>query len=114
MNSQLFLCPYCKLDLSLINSFTKNNINTQILFHTNCNERNHTNFIKEKFGRFHCTKEQCETHKENLSKYQFHLRFLGILVKCLHICKTLLVCLLRLYRCFLLLTITIFLFHHLL
>ena len=70
MNSQLFLCPYCKLDLSLINSFTKNNINTQILFHTNCNERNHTNFIKEKFGRFHCTKEQCETHKENLSKYQ--------------------------------------------
>ena len=70
MNSQLFLCPYCKLDLSLINCFNKKSIDTQILFHANCNERNHTNFIKEKLSHFHSTKEQCENHKGSLSKYQ--------------------------------------------
>lgn len=70
MNTQLFLCPYCTLDISLINSFTKKNINTQVLFHTNCNERNHTNFIKEKFKQFHLSKEHCDNHKENLAMYQ--------------------------------------------
>ena len=70
MNAQLFLCPYCTLDLSLINSFNKKAINTQILFHTNCNERNHTNFIKDKFKQFHLSREHCESHKENLARYQ--------------------------------------------
>lgn len=64
------MCPYCTLDLSLINSFNKKSINTQILFHTNCNERNHTNFIKDKFKQFHLSKEHCESHKENLARYQ--------------------------------------------
>lgn len=70
-NNQVIICPKCRINFSIINSFSNVSLSSQILVSLSCPNQSHVQCgVKNKNNSFYNTVQKCSIHKDKFYRYQ--------------------------------------------